>query len=80
MSPEQLADSLTEAQRDRLLKWPDGYVVFDHRFGHRPDAVATQLCDLGLCTIMPFKHGSQLGMLPLGLKVSRILEDRTCQN
>lgn len=74
MSPEQVADSLTEAQRDRFKYGTDlGCIV-------RSATTRGALIRKGLAVPASHPDNQALDWTPLGLSVRRILEDRTCQN
>lgn len=64
-TPEEILEGLTVAQRRRLFAWPHS----GSTFRGEPDAVALELCDLGVGVIMPWKYGCQMGLAALGLQV-----------
>ena len=90
MDPQQIADSLTEAQRSMLVTaksynnpsfMPNYHMIEIDCRGRQPDDAAA-LQELGLVTL-PIRIGDRsctLGfsgeLLPLGIEVRRILESR----
>lgn len=67
----EVAKGLSAAQRARLAIWPhDGSTFRDG-----PDAVARELCALGVGVMMPWKHGCQMGLPALGLAVRALIKE-----
>lgn len=70
-SPTAIASGLSEAQRQRLREWPEQSTSL---FRGEPDKIAQELCELGIGTIMPWKHGKQMGLKSgVGLAVHKII-------
>lgn len=74
---ERIAAGLTDAQRQRLLDWPD----HGSTFWNGPDAIADQLCELGIGVIMPWRpsrsrhHCQQMGLTSgVGIPVHLLLK------
>jgi hypothetical protein len=70
-----LAEKLSDGERDLLLAWPDSDALF-FRQGNKPGHAANGLIDVGACRLRPWKHGTQLAIMPLGIKLADFLRAR----